>query len=115
MTWHHPGENPAVIGYMHSFREQNFLIMGRGGGKSAVACKKAEIAGVMWPGIIIMITEQTTRDINDILIPTWREIVTPDIYTMHGSGGQCEVRFRNGSRVWFRSRQAKRVNDDPPF
>jgi hypothetical protein len=111
--WKQPSELQA--GFLHSFRDTNFLFAGRGFGKTAVACKKAEILCVMSPGIIVMITEQTSRDIRDILTPTWSKIVTPNTYKVLGSGGDTEIRFHNGSCVWFRSRQAKRLKDDPPF
>jgi hypothetical protein len=101
--------------FLHSFRQWNYFFAGRGAGKTAAACKKAELLSILSPGIIVIITEQTSRDIRDVLAPCWKEVVTPGTYTVHGSSGDTEIRFANGSLVWFRSRQAKRINDDPPF
>ncbi len=111
--WLNP--HPIQQQFLHSFRPRNYFIAGRGAGKTAVACKKAEFLSVLSPGIVVMITEQTVRDIKDVLYPCWAEVVTPGTYTIHGSGGDTEIRFLNGSKVWFRSRQARRINDDPPF
>ncbi len=96
-------------------REQNFFIAGRGAGKTAVAVKKAEICAHMSPGTVICITEQTSREIDDILIPTWKALIDPRTYTLKGSGSDTNIAMCNGTTVTFRSRKATRQSDDPPF
>lgn len=113
--WRDPGQNLALKNYLHSWRSENYLIAGRGLGKTAGACKKAEIAAIMSPGIIVMITEQTNADIHDILVPCWKEIVTPNIWEKISSQKGVNILFKNGSQVWFRSRAAKNRQEDPPF
>lgn len=113
--WQDPGDNVAQRAFLHSFRSENYYMAGRGSGKTAVACKKAEIICIESPGIIVMITEQTNGDIDDILKPSWEEVVTPGIWQYKHSRKGINIEFTNGSQVWFRSRQAKRINDDPPF
>lgn len=113
--WRDPGDNVALKRYLHSFRRQNFLIGGRGLGKSVGACKKAELAAALSPGIIIMITEQTAGDIEDILIPAWEDVTTPGIWRLKNTKKGPNYIASNGSEVWMRTRHAKNHKADPPF
>ena len=72
--WRDPKGNVAQIGMLHSFRSWNYLVGGRGVGKTAVLVIRACILALMFPGLHGMITEQTNRDIELILIPCWQAI-----------------------------------------
>lgn len=115
MAWQNPTSNAAQLGYLHSFRRHNYFIAGRGAGKTAAACIKALIAGVMSPGVVGYITEQTTRDILDTLIPAWMLHVPRGTYELHNTQAGWEARLANGAVIRFRSRQAKNTIADPPF
>lgn len=113
--WQDPTGNPAQVRYLHSFRSRNYYIAGRGAGKTAVAVVKAFIAAAMSPGVIGYITEQTSRDILDTLIPAWRLNAPEGCWTLNNTVAGWEVRLTNGSVIRFRSRQAKNTIADPPF
>jgi hypothetical protein len=93
----------------------NIMLGGRGAGKTAALVMKANILASMSPGIKIILTEQTSRDIRDILEPTWSSIVDSKTHLSRGQGSDTCKHYHNGSQVWFRSRQARKVNDTPPF
>jgi hypothetical protein len=111
--WRAP--SPIQAAFLNSFLPVNFFIGGRGAGKTAVLVKKAELLARSSPGIIIMLTEQTNKDIADILEPCWARMVPDQFFISKGHEGKTVKTFHNGSQVWFRSRQSKRVNDTPPF
>ena len=113
--WKDPGDNVAQRRYLHSFRSRNYYIAGRGAGKTAVACIKAFLAASMSPGVIGYVTEQTSRDLLDILIPSWRSTVPAEAYALASTVAGWEARLVNGSVVRFRSRQARNTIADPPF
>ncbi len=113
--WRDPGENEAQRRYLHSFRPRNYYIAGRGSGKTAVACVKGFLAAAMSPGVTGYITEQTSRDIIDILIPAWQSVVPCGAYKLVNTVAGWEARLPNGAVIRFRSRQAKNTISDPPF
>jgi hypothetical protein len=112
-AWKEP--SPYQAGFLHSFRPINFFIGGRGAGKTAVLVKKYDALAIMSPGITLMLTEQTNKDIRDILEPCWQAMVDPRTHTSRGFEGSTVKRYHNGSQVWFRARHAKSVNAQPPF
>ena len=69
----------------------------------------------MSPGVIGYLTEQTSRDLLDTLIPAWRLIVPAHTYELRSTQAGHEARMVNGAVVRFRSRQAKNTMADPPF
>ncbi len=98
-------------------RRWNYLIGGRGVGKTAFLCIRSFMFACAYPGLMGLITEQTAGMINEVLAPCWKRIIGD-------GGGVCklqhnnfgfEVRFINGSVILFRSRHAKNTIDDPPF
>jgi hypothetical protein len=103
--------------FLHSFRGENYLLGGRGTHKSGyLVMKDALSANLVNPGTISYLTEQTSGKIRDILIPVIRRLINPDIYELRTQGQEYDIRWRySGSVTRLRSRQAKRIHDDPPF
>jgi hypothetical protein len=111
--WRDP--SPIQAAFLNSFLPVNCFIGGRGAGKTAVLVKKAEMLARMSPGIIIILTEQTSADIADILEPCWASMVPSEFYISKGSEGKTTKLFHNGSQVWFRSRHAKNHSSPAKF
>lgn len=107
--------NTAQLGMLHSFRSWNYLVGGRGVGKTAVLVIRAVIMGTQFPGIVGMITEQTNRDIERILIPCWQTIAPKDVAKLVHRQAGWAAEFKNGSVIFFASRHAKNTIADPPF
>ena len=113
--WRDPGGNVAQVGMLHSFRSWNYMVGGRGVGKTAILVIRAVILALMFPGLVGMITEQTNRDIERILIPCWQLIAPKGGWKLEHKASGWQVRFNNGSVIYFASRHAKNTISDPPF
>lgn len=112
LNFQHPKANLAQLSYIHSFLPENYMVCGRGGGKTVAAVVKAVIAATaINPGAVGYVTEQTGPDIRDILVPAWREIVPPELYVWKQS--DLEAHFPNGSVVKFRARHVTNTQRDP--
>lgn len=103
--------------FLHSWRAENYLLGGRGTHKSGyLVAKDALSANLINPGTVSYLTEQTSGKIRDILIPVIRRLINPEMYTLRTQGQEFDIMWRHtGSITRLRSRQAKRVHDDPPF
>jgi len=111
-NWKDPGGNIAQSGYLHSFRDENYYISGRGGGKTKAAVAKAVITAIyVNPGATGYITEQTYSDIEDILEPVWFDTVPRELYVWKAS--RKTAVFHNGSQVKFRPRFSSNSKRDP--
>ena len=113
--WRDPEGNEAQRGALHSMKRWNYLIGGRGVGKTAWMCIRAALFASMFRGLCGMITEQTAKDINDVLIPCWKAVVPVGSYTLAHNQYGFEAQFPNGSVIKFRGRHAKDTISDPPF
>ncbi len=113
--WRDPGDNHAQRGMLHSTAPWNYLIGGRGVGKTAVLVMRCMIFSIAFPGLQGMITEQTNKDIGDTLIPCFRAMVPKHLYKWRKEDGGWNVLWANGSITMFRTRQAKNAMADPPF
>lgn len=103
--------------FLHSWRSENYLLGGRGTHKTGyLIAKDAVSANLINPGSVSYLTEQTAGKIRDILIPVIRQLINPEIYELRTQGQEFDVKWKfSGSTTRLRSRQAKRIHDDPPF
>jgi len=113
--WRDPTGNMAQLGMLHSYRSWNYMIGGRGVGKTAILVIRAVILAMMFPGLHGMITEQTNKDIELILIPCWQAIASKVGWKLVHKLSGWRVEFPNGSIIYFASRHAKNTIADPPF
>jgi hypothetical protein len=75
------------------------------------------------PGTVTYLTEQTAGKVRDILLPVIRRLIRPEMYSLRSHGQELDIVWRyatdreTGERsvTRLRSRQAKRIHDDPPF
>jgi hypothetical protein len=102
--------------FLRSWRRENFLLGGRGTHKSGyLVAKIATSAVVLNPGSVSYLTEQTANRLRDVLEPIVRNFINPEMYKFRSVGQEMDIVWFNGSVTRLRSRQAKRIHDDPPF
>jgi len=112
--WKDPAGNLAQMGMLHCYRSWNYIVGGRGVGKTAMLVIRGDILATQFPGLVGMITEQTNRDIERVLIPCWQQISLGIGKLEHKNSG-WQVVYPNGSIIYFASRHAKNTVSDPPF
>jgi len=113
--WRDPGANEAQRGALHSMRQWNYIIGGRGFGKTAVLCIRNMLLSLAFPGLHSMITEQTAGDLVDVLIKCWMDIIPKEAYKLTHRDNKYDVQWPNGSLTMFRGRHAKDTISEPPF
>ena len=117
LAWIDTPENHAQRDYLHSFRYRNFLLGGRGLGKTfALVTKNAIYCLGMNPGCISYLTERTGPEVRDTLLPIFRQLVPQELYYVRVvSSTSYDIHWKNGSITRLRSRQARNSIEDPPF
>jgi hypothetical protein len=115
--WRDERPGTAHDRFLHSWRRENMLLGGRGTHKTGfLVAKDAISANLINPGSVSYLTEQTAGKIRDILLPVIRRLINPDLYELRSVGQEYDLRWKQtGSITRLRSRQAKRIHDDPPF
>lgn len=103
--------------FLHSWLPEVALLGGRGTRKTAhLVAADAISALLLHRGGVGYLTEQTNTQVEDILLPFYREFLNPDLYEIRGGQGARDVHWREtGAITRLRSRQATSRHRDPPF
>jgi phage terminase large subunit-like protein len=93
-------------GFFMSKAKYPALFGGVGASKTFTGLHKAIVVAETYPGARFLITEPTARMVKDVLVPTIRQeigSVEGTAWTLHGSPGDYDVNWYNGSVFLLRS------------